>query len=204
MSSRAVLLGALLALTWVSAAGAWTPDAVVRQVLDRGEAFAEVKSGEAPGSLVIRGAVDIKAEPDRVWAVVVDCSQARRLLPFVKTCRVVEEGPNWDIREHVIDYGLFAPRVTSRFRSDYAEDHILSFHCVEGGDLKECAGEWRLEPVGDDGTLRLTYENRLVMPFKAPMGTVKRLLRRDVLKGLRGLRQMAAGRTAAPELITRP
>jgi hypothetical protein len=56
-----------------------------------------------------------------------------------------------------------------------------------GGDLRVLEGEWRLEPR--DGQIRVTYVNRIALPFLVPGWAARAALRRDVAAALLALRR---------------
>jgi hypothetical protein len=57
------------------------------------------------------------------------------------------------------------------------------------GDIKDCEGQWLLEPLDDGRATRVTYENRATAPFGLPDGLVMMSMRRDVPAALRALRR---------------
>ena len=63
----------------------------------------EVSPDPDVASGLIRGVVDIPAPPQAVWAVLVDCDLAPRMVRRLKSCRIVERDPagGWDVREHI-------------------------------------------------------------------------------------------------------
>ena len=177
------------------AARAWTPNAKDEARLARGEVAVEVAPDPGRSSGLIHAAVDVPAAAaDKVWAIILDCAQAPRLLRFVKTCRVVEADPAsaWDVREQTIDYGFLLPPVRIRFRSDYEAQRRIEFHCVAGSQVKVCDGEWRLEP-GPGGTVRVIYDTAILSPYPVPAFLARGILGADIARGLRALRREATG-----------
>ncbi|HWA62334.1 MAG TPA: SRPBCC family protein [Caulobacteraceae bacterium] len=178
---------AVAAWAAATAAHAWTP-----QPGDGPGPYAEVEPDyQGHRSGVIHGFVDIPAPAARVWRLMLDCTEARRMVPFVRSCRVLERDPGgaWDVREHVVDYGFPFPRIRSVFRSEYQPLRLVRFHCLPNGELKVCDGEWRLEPR--PGGVRVIYENRLTSPFPAPAALVRGRMRHDVLGALAALKRLA-------------
>jgi uncharacterized protein YndB with AHSA1/START domain len=153
----------------------------------------EVGADPDGASGLIRGVVDIPAPPQAVWAVLVDCALAPRMVRSLKTCRILERDPagRWDVREHVSRGGLI-PSVRSVFRSDYEPPWRIRFRRA-GGDLKVLEGEWRLLPLEGGGT-RVFYESRASAPFAVPPPLARMVLRRDVPDALRALRREALAR----------
>ena len=190
--SRFALILALSLLAGLAAPArslAWTPN----QAAPDG-AFAEVLPGTAGrSSAVIHAFVDIAAPPDRVWELVADCAWAPKLVRFIRTCAVVDKDPAgaWDVREHGIVYGFPVPRMRTVFRSEYDTGHGIRFHCLPGGELNVCDGQWRLEPSTDGLGVRVIYENSLIVPVSVPAAMMRSRLRRDVLGGLKALRKTA-------------
>ena len=153
----------------------------------------EVSPDPDGASGLIRGVVDIPAPPQAVWAVLVDCDLAPRMVRRLKSCRIVERDPagGWDVREHISRVGLIPP-VRSVFRSDYEPPWRIRFHRA-GGDLKVLEGEWRLLPLEGGGT-RVFYESRASAPFAVPAPLARMVLRRDVPDALHALRREALAR----------
>jgi uncharacterized membrane protein len=161
--------------------------AVRRLEQDRPYVFVAADAGGAAG--LIRGAIDIAAPPEAVWAVILDCDRAPRMVARLKSCRVLERDPagRWDVREHISKPALF-PSVRSVFRSEYEPHSLIRFQRA-GGDLKALTGEWRLTPLDDGARTRVTYENRASTPFRAPGAIIRMTARADVEAALVALRR---------------
>jgi hypothetical protein len=188
---------ALAAMAMVAGAiASWTPSADLDARLARGDVYASVTQGPDGASGMVLGAVDIHAPAETVWRIMLDCGRAKRMVPSVVSCKVVDRDPagRWDVREHRVKWNLFMPPVRSVFRSDYTPMRRISFHCT-GGDLKSCEGEWRLDPLPGGG-VRVIYENRAQAPFAAPSFVFRSALRHDVPNALMALRResLAAAR----------
>src|SRR5689334_19654112 len=56
-----------------------------------------------------RASLDIHAPPARVWAVLSDCPHARVFMRDLISCRVLQRGRNWELREHRIRGWLLRP-----------------------------------------------------------------------------------------------
>ena len=158
----------------------------------------EVSAAPDGASGLIRGVVDIPAPPEAVWAVLVDCDLAPRMVRSLRSCRILERDPagRWDVREHVSRGGLI-PSVRSVFRSEYEPPWRIRLRRA-GGDLKVLEGEWRLLPLSDGGT-RVFYESRASAPFAVPAPLARMVLRRDVPDALVALRREATTRWTGRE-----
>lgn len=143
-------------------------------------------SGEATAIL---GAIDIEATPRQVWAVLVDCGQARRIIHNLKLCRVVDKGPGWDVREQVTAGNMFIPDIRNVFRAEYQPYSRITFHRT-GGDLKVMRGEWRLEALDGGRRTRVIYENRVDAEVNLPAGMVRAGIKADCGKVLVNLRRV--------------
>lgn len=185
--------GALLLAPDVGAAGpplAWTPPPELAARLARGEVYADVERTEDGSSGMVRAAVDIKAPASVVWAVILDCARASRMVPSVVSCHVQQRDPagRWDVREHRVRWNMLMPPMRSVFRSDYTPMRRIAFRCTSAGDLKVCEGEWRLDPLPNGG-VRVIYENTAKAPFAAPAFIFREAMRRDVPNALIALRR---------------
>lgn len=140
----------------------------------------------------IHAAIDIPAPAERIWKAMTDCRYAAKLVTTVTRCRVLSQGPGWDVREHVTSGNMFLPRIRNVFRSDYEPYRRIRFHRVDG-DLKAMQGEWGLTALNDGNWTRVTYENRLAARIKAPPFPVRAGLRKDTPKVLVNLRRIFTG-----------
>ena len=163
------------------------PDDLSR--LAAGEAVVHIGPAAAPADGEINAAIDIPASPARVWAVMVDCARAPAFMANLKSCKVLQAGPNgaWDAREHRVQWLSILPEVRSVFRSDYVAETSIRFRRVEG-DLKYLDGEWRLEPLKGGAATRLTYEARVGFHSLVPSFMVRSSLESDVPKLLQAIK----------------
>jgi hypothetical protein len=189
---QAVILVVAAAMV-VGAAGAWSPSTTAVARLDRGEVVAEVLPDEGHSTGIVHGAVDISAPPDVVWAIITDCAHAHRLTSTVKSCRVLQADPQagWEVRDGVLDYGLSVPLVHGVVRSDYQRPRQISFHCLPGGNVTGCAGDWRLVAL-PAGRLRVIYESWTAVPLPTPAFIVRARLNEEITDVLTALRRLAA------------
>ena len=191
-------LALLAALILGSPAFAWTPDEVSSKRLAQGQPYLEVTPDPAGSSGLVRAGIEIAATPERVWAVMLDCALAKRMVTNLRSCRVLERDPRgrWDVREQ-ISAPPFFPTIRVIIRADYDPPHGYRFR-RSGGDLPVLEGEWRLEPLDGGRRTRVLYESRATLPFSAP-GTVARLfLRHEVAQALIGLRRESQAQGAGP------
>jgi len=150
--------------------------------------YAEVARDPEGSAGVAYGRIDIEAPPEVVWAVIRDCSLARKMAPNVQSCRVLERArdDSWDVREMVVN-PPFVPKVRSVFRSEYEPVRRITFRCT-GGDVKLCEGEWRLTRLVNGGT-RVTYTNRATSPYPIPAVLTREAMKGDMTRALKALRR---------------
>lgn len=179
-------------LLWLSSAlsavGAdWTEAELAR--LRAGDPLARVGGAAAPADAEVSGAIDVQAPPSSVYAVLYDCEGAPRFMPNLKSCAVVEIGPggHWDIREHIVEWGILVPSVRSRFRSDYVKNQSIRF-ARTGGDLSYLKGEWRLEPLANGQATRVFYHSEVGLSTFIPGMLVRDALMTDIPNQLKILR----------------
>lgn len=183
-------------IVWAFALGAgglaqaWEPSQQAVASVEAGNVWLDIAPAN-DGASRVRGVVDIAAPPAVVWRTLRDCKAAPKMVPNLKTCRVLETDPQgrWDVREHVSKAGLL-PSVRTVFRSEYEAPHVLTFQRVDG-DMKIANGGWRLEPLDGGKRTRAIYENLLKPGFPAPSGILRSVLRSEAPKGLAGLRKAA-------------
>jgi len=146
----------------------------------------------------VSASIEINASPTRVWAVLIDCAAAPRLMVNVRSCRVLSHDPagRWDVREQITNASLL-PAVRTVLRSDYDYPRSVRFHRIDG-DFKVLEGRWLLEPLDGGTRTRVTYESRMTAPFAAPGFMVRAVLRKDLPRALINLRQASEHPAAAP------
>lgn len=182
-----VTVGILWAVSGPVHAFELTPKA--QAALARGEAYAEVAPDPDGISGRVRAVVDIAAPPEKVWATMIDCRYAARLVANIASCKVLSSGAGWDVREQVTHGGPLIPGIRNVFRSDYEPYRRIRFRRVDG-DLKAMDGEWGLIPLNGGRGTRVTYENRLSVRIFAPPALIRAGLRKDTPKVLENLKRL--------------
>ncbi|MFZ4606759.1 MAG: SRPBCC family protein [Caulobacter sp.] len=190
--NRALLLLVAALLLTPPAALAWAPTGEATATLAAGRPWVSVTVDPAGEAALIRAAIDIPAPPDKVWAAMIDCRNARAMVSNVASCKILSRGAGWDIREHVTQGGALIPAIRNVFRSDYEPYRRIRFHRVDG-DLKAMNGEWGLIPLNGGRGTRVTYENHLSVRILAPAALVRAGLRKDTPKVLENLRRIVTG-----------
>jgi len=190
---RALILIAVLATAGPARALDLPPRA--EDLLDRGQPWVEVKADADGYSGQIRAAIDIPASKETIWAKMLDCDAALRMVPNLKSCRVLDRDPQgrWDVREQ-ISSAAFLPSVRNVYRSDYDKPNGLRFQRT-GGDMRVFEGSWRLETRPDG--VRVSYQARAAAPFTVPGWIARATLRHDVSVALLALRREAVGPSPA-------
>ena len=173
---------------------AWQPGPEAEARLAHGQAWLDVRPDPAGASGLIRAGIEIDAAPDTVWAVMLDCRLAPRMVSNLQSCRVLERDPKgrWDEREEVTRPMLLPP-VRLVFRADYDPPRGYHFHRT-GGDLPVLEGDWRLEPLDGGRRTRVLYESRAALPFAVPGALARMMLRQEIAAALNGLRRECLAR----------
>jgi hypothetical protein len=167
-------------------------------LLERGRPWVEVGPAADGRSGQVRAAIDIPASKEAIWATMLDCDAASRMVASLKSCRILDRDPQgrWDVREQ-ISRAAFLPSVRTVYRSDYDRPNRIRFHRT-GGDMQVFEGEWNLETRLDG--VRVTYEARASAPFAVPGWIARAALRHEVSAALLALRREA---TTSPSRATR-
>jgi uncharacterized protein YndB with AHSA1/START domain len=139
--------------------------------------------------------MDVRAPPSAVWAILSDCAQARRFMRDLVSCRVLESGEGWDIREHRARGCAVCPVMRNVSRITLEPNRRLAFNRVEG-DWTRSEGEWRLTPI--DGGRGTHVEYQIDAAFRGPLpaGVSQSFLVsgvRSTLANLRRVVERAAG-----------
>ncbi len=156
-----------------------------------------ITAGADADTVKIRATIDIAAPRPKVWAIMTNCARAVRIVPRLKSCRVLERDPAglWDIREHRVSWAWFLPNVRSVFRSDYQAPERLRFRRVSG-TLRRSEGEWRLVTIDGGRATRVSYEATISADVPVPNFVVEAVLKRDIESVLLHLRREC---TSAPK-----
>jgi len=117
------------------------PAVNARRAGDGGEAYASM---------------DVRAPPAAVWSVLADCSQARRYMARLISCRILERGEGWEVREHRVRGWPLRPALRNVSRLDFTPNRLLTFAAIEG-DWTRSYGEWRLTPIDGGHGTRVEY-----------------------------------------------
>ncbi len=178
------VLAFLIALLWANAAAA--QDYAAAPVID-----GRVSGGAA----IVHATMDIAASPAAVWAVLSDCAQAPRFMRRLISCRVLERGQGWDVREHRVRGWLLQPVLRNVARVELEPNRRLAFRRV-AGDWTRSDGEWVLTTI--DGGRGTHLEYRVAADFAGPLpqSATQALLVRDVRTTLLDLRRIAEARAA--------
>ncbi|MDR7115076.1 SRPBCC family protein [Caulobacter sp. BE254] len=178
----------MLATSPVASAREARPDWLRR--IESGDVALEAHTDSSGRGGQVRAMIDIAAPPQVVWAAILDCERAARMTPSVKRCTVLSRDPSGrtELREHVVKWSFLLPALHSTSRLTLEPYRRIGFRC-EAGDIKDCEGQWLLEPLGGGRATRVTYENRATAPFGLPNGVTTMAMRRDVPAALRALRR---------------
>jgi hypothetical protein len=186
-----ILMAGLAAVLGVAPARAFDLPPKAEAQLERGRPWVEVREDADGRSGRVRAAIDIPASKDAIWALMLDCNAALRMVANLKSCRVLERDPQgrWDVREQV-SRAAFLPSVRNVYRSEYDRPNRIDFRRTDG-DMQVFEGGWRLETRADG--VRVTYEARASAPFTVPGWIARATLRHDVPAALLALRREATG-----------
>jgi uncharacterized protein YndB with AHSA1/START domain len=137
-----------------------------------------------------RASMDVNAPPSAVWAVLSDCAQARRFMRNLLSCRVLEQGDGWDVREHRVRGWPLRPVMRNVSRITLEPNRRLAFRRVEG-DWSRSEGEWVLTPIDDGRGTHVEYRIDAAMDGVLPAGISQSLLIGQVRGTLAALRREA-------------
>ena len=138
----------------------------------------------------VRAAVRIDAAPDVVFQQMTRCEDAMQYVPHMKLCKLRDRAPDdsWQLIEHEIDFGWYAPRIRYVFRADLVSDRSIDFHQVSG-DFKINEGRWELQPAADGTHTLLLYRATIDPPGYMPNWLVRSTFRREMPQMLTDLRR---------------
>ena len=138
----------------------------------------------------IRAAIRIDAPAHVIFEQMTRCEDALRYVPHMRLCRVRDQAPDntWQLVEHEIDFGWYAPRIKYVFRADLVADRRIDFRQVSG-DFKANEGTWEIEPSEDGSHTLLFYRAYIDPPGYLPNWLVRSTFRREMPQMLTDLRK---------------
>lgn len=134
--------------------------------------------------------MDVDAPPSAVWAILSDCAKARSFMRSLISCRVLESGDGWDVREHRSRGWVLHPVMRNVSRITLEPNRRLSFRLIEG-DWTRSDGEWTLAPIDGGRGTHVTYRINAAVPGGIPAGISRSLLVNNVRGTLAALRREA-------------
>jgi uncharacterized protein YndB with AHSA1/START domain len=140
--------------------------------------------------------VDVRAPPSAVWSILSDCGQARRFMRDLISCRVLDRGQGWDVREHRVRGWVLRPVMRNVSRITLEPNRRLAFRRIEG-DWTRSEGEWRLTPIDGGRGTHVEYTIDAALSGPIPAGLSQSRLVSSVRNTLADLRREAE-RAAAP------
>lgn len=140
--------------------------------------------------------MDVRASPEAVWAVLVDCANARRFMRDLISCRILERGPGWEVREHRVRGWLLKPVLRSVSRITLTPNRRFAFSRVDG-DWERSEGAWVLTPIDGGRGTRVEYSIDAALPGPIPAGLSRGRLINSVRNTLLDLRREAEAHPAA-------
>jgi ribosome-associated toxin RatA of RatAB toxin-antitoxin module len=149
---------------------------------------ASLDSGQRRGT--VRAAILIDAPPAIVFKLMTSCTDAVQYVPHMRLCRVRDRAPDnsWQLVEHEIDFGWYAPRVKYVFRADLVTDRSITFRQVSG-DFKANEGVWEFEPFETGERTLLRYRAYIDPPGFIPNWLARSTFKRELPQMLTDLRR---------------
>lgn len=146
-------------------------------------------STEMGDAMRVRASIRIDAPPAAVWAVLSDCARAARIVPYLKSCRIVarDSAGKWDVREHVINPPLL-PTIRTTVRNDFDAPRRMSFRLISG-DVRASDGTWTLKAEG--ARTLLSYDALVAPSFPVPQFLVSHSLKNDVPQMLQAIDRLS-------------
>jgi hypothetical protein len=138
----------------------------------------------------VRAAMLIDAPPPVVFEMMTRCVDALKYVPHLKLCRIRERAADksWELVEHEIDLGWYAPRIKYVLRADIITNQSIAFRQVSG-DFKANRGLWELAPSDLGNRTLLRYRVYLDPPGYVPTWLARSTFKRELPQMLTDLRR---------------
>jgi ribosome-associated toxin RatA of RatAB toxin-antitoxin module len=183
-----------LALCLLPACAAWAGEtaltpAEAQRVAARGIVIkAALDATQRRGT--VRAAIRVDAPAHVVFRMMTRCEDAMQYVPHMRLCRVRDQAADntWQLVEHEIDFGWYAPRSKYIVRADLVPDRRIYFHQVSG-DFKAYQGTWELQPAEDGSHTLLLYRAYIDPPAFIPNWLARSSFRREMPQMLTDLRR---------------
>lgn len=189
-SDRLLVRQSILTVFLCFASFAASAASLAQESAQHGDIEVAVSLDAAEQSGSASATVRIHARRDVVWSLITSCTEALRLVPGLLACEAMETAPDrsWQRIRHVLDYSWYVPKLTYEFRASYTYPSRVSIERISG-DLRVLRGSWELQSDGDHTIAH--YSVDLAPGFWVPHWIVRAVLRRDLPKMLRALRERA-------------
>jgi ribosome-associated toxin RatA of RatAB toxin-antitoxin module len=167
-----------------------TLSAADQQRVDARQILIRASLDKAQRRGIVRAAVRIDAAPDIVFRQMTRCEDAMQYVPHLKLCKLRDRAPDdsWQLVEHEVDFGWYAPRIHYVFRADLVADRSIDFRQVTG-DFKTNEGRWELQPSEDGTRTLILYRATIDPPGYMPNWLVRSTFRREMPQMLGDLRR---------------
>ena len=168
-----------------------------QEIMDRllaGEVSVEQRD-ETRRRFDARVVILMQAPVERVWDVIISCTQARAFVAGLRHCEVLDERGDFALTHQIVDKGWMTPRLDYTFETRRVAHQRMDFRLAEG-NLREMHGSWTFEATGDG--LLVRHELMLEPLVPAPGWLVRRNLLKDLPGMMRCIRALAEG-SASPE-----
>lgn len=197
---RTVAAVVLIGLPMRISAGTASSDLTAEQLrrLEQGEILVSVNQEEGPVRGTVEATILIDAPAERIWRVMIDCSEIPTFIPGLEACEVLDSGENWDIIRHDVKWIWFFPRLSYVFRACYQPHRQISFTRISG-DLREMRGSWRLTPTEKSSRTLVRYQVYLDPGLLVPQWLVRSVLKSDLPAMLAALRDKVLASPAGLE-----
>jgi ribosome-associated toxin RatA of RatAB toxin-antitoxin module len=138
----------------------------------------------------VRAAARIDAPPAVVFELMSRCADAVQYVPHLRLCRVRDRAhdDSWQLVEHEIDFGWYAPRLKWVFRAEFVKDESITFRQVTG-DFKQNYGLWEFEAIDGGARTLLRYRATIDPPGFVPNWLARSTFKRELPQMLTELRR---------------
>lgn len=112
----------------------------------------------------VRGSIDVKAPPERIWPLLVEPDNVRKWYPTLQRYEYEDAGKGGPGARIYAEEKASGMLMKLHFQiTNWVDGHALSLHMVSGSGVKGYDQRWTVEPL--QAGSRFSFEEHVELPF---------------------------------------